>query len=268
MPKAVARPITAGRGGGPEQMNETWRPAREPILNVPGAITGLAAVFVIIHVIRVMVLDVEQDQEVLLLFAFYPIRYSPDLLEGFTFPGGLWADVWTFVSYAGLHGGWLHLIVNCVWMLAFGSAVARRFGLLRFLAFSAVCAAAGALTHLVTHAGSPVAVIGASAAISGQMAAAARFAFQPGGPLSRHQRGRGEAAFFHPAATLTDMWRDPTVLAFLGIWLAVNVIFGIAALPFAGGEGGDVAWQAHIGGLVAGVLLFPLFDPVRGRAPV
>jgi membrane associated rhomboid family serine protease len=249
-------------------MNETWRPAREPILNVPGAITGLAAVFVIIHVIRVMMLDVEQDQEVLLLFAFYPIRYSPDLLEGFTFPGGLWADVWTFVSYAGLHGGWLHLIVNCVWMLAFGSAVARRFGLLRFLAFSAVCAAAGALTHLVTHAGSPVAVIGASAAISGQMAAAARFAFQPGGPLSRHQRGRGEAAFFHPAATLTDMWRDPTVLAFLGIWLAVNVIFGIAALPFAGGEGGDVAWQAHIGGLVAGVLLFPLFDPVRGRAPV
>lgn len=249
-------------------MNETWRPAREPILNVPGAITGLAAVFVVIHVIRVMVLDVEQDQEVLLLFAFYPIRYSPDLLDGFTFPGGLWADVWTFVSYAGLHGGWLHLIVNCVWMLAFGSAVARRFGLLRFLAFSAVCAAAGALTHLVTHAGSPIAVIGASAAISGQMAAAARFAFQPGGPLSRHQRGRGEAAFFHPAATLAEMWRDPTVLAFLGIWLAVNVIFGIASLPFAGGEGGDVAWQAHIGGLVAGVLLFPLFDPVRGRPPV
>lgn len=246
-------------------MNETWRPAREPILNVPGAITGLAAVFVLIHVVRTLVLDIEQDQEVLLLFAFYPIRYSPDLLQGFVFPGGIFADVWTFVSYAGLHGGWLHLIVNSVWMLAFGSAVARRFGFLRFLAFSAACAAAGALVHLLTHSGSPIPVIGASAAISGQMAAAARFAFQPGGPLSRHQRGRGEAAFTQPAATLSEMWRDPTVLAFLGLWLAVNVIFGIASLPFAGGDGGDVAWQAHIGGLIAGVLLFPLFDPFRVR---
>jgi membrane associated rhomboid family serine protease len=109
-------------------------------------------------------------------------------------------------------------------------------------------------------------VVGASAAISGQMAAAARFAFQPGGPLSRHQRGRGQAAFVQPAATLTEMWRDPTVLAFLGIWLAVNVAFGLAALPFAGGDGGDIAWQAHIGGLIAGVFLFPLFDPVGRRA--
>lgn len=249
-------------------MNDTWRPAREPILNVPVAITGLAAIFVLIHVVRTMVLDVEQDQEVLLMFAFFPIRYNADLLQGFRFPGGIWADGWTFVSYAGLHGGWLHLIVNSVWMLAFGSAVARRFGLLRFLAFSAACAAAGALMHLATHAGSPIAMIGASAAISGQMAAAARFAFQPGGPLSRQQRGRGDAAFVQPAATLSEMWRDPTVLAFLGLWLAVNVIFGIASLPFAGGDGGDVAWQAHIGGLVAGVLLFPLFDPVRRRRTV
>jgi membrane associated rhomboid family serine protease len=248
-------------------MNETWRPAREPILNVPGAVTGLAAAFVAIHLLRTMVLDTEQDTEVLLLFAFFPIRYSPDLLQGYVFPGGVAADAWTFVTYAGLHGGWTHLVVNCIWLLAFGSAVARRFGFLRFLAFSAVCAAAGALVHLATHAGSEIPVVGASAAISGQMAAAARFAFQPGGPLSRHQRGRGQAAFVQPAATLTEMWRDPTVLAFLGIWLGVNVAFGLAALPFAGGDGGDIAWQAHIGGLLAGVFLFPLFDPVGRHRP-
>lgn len=247
-------------------MNEMWRPAREPILNVPGAVTGLAVVFAAIHLVRTLLLDQQQDVQVLLLFAFFPIRYSPDLLQGYGFPGGVLADVWTFVTYAFLHGGWLHLAINCIWMLAFGSAVARRFGVVRFLAFSALCAVAGAAVHLATHMGSEVPVIGASAAISGQMAAAARFAFQPGGPLAPQMRGRGDAAFFQPAASLSELWRDPTVLAFLGVWLAVNVAFGLAALPFAGSEGGDIAWQAHIGGLIAGLAVFPLFDPVGRRA--
>ena len=59
-------------------------------------------------------------------------------------PGGLGADIWTFVTYAFIHGDWTHLGLNGVWLLAFGTPVARRFGMARFLAFFAVTAAAGA----------------------------------------------------------------------------------------------------------------------------
>ncbi len=72
---------------------------------------------------------------------------------GGVLPGGFGADVWTFVTYSLLHGSWMHLGVNGVWLLAFGSAVARRFGVLRFLSFFAVTAAAGAAMHLLTNAG-------------------------------------------------------------------------------------------------------------------
>src|SRR5262245_65853199 len=93
---------------------------------------------------------------------------------GDTLPSG-GADVWTFVTYAFIHADWTHLLVNSIWLLPFGSAVARRFGAVRFLAFFAVAAAAGAALHLATHAGEQFPMIGASAAISGTMAAAMRF---------------------------------------------------------------------------------------------
>jgi membrane associated rhomboid family serine protease len=55
--------------------------------------------------------------------------------------------------------------------------------------------------------------------------------------------------------------RDERVLGFLAIWFGVNIIFGIGAIS-VGTEGASVAWQAHIGGFFAGLLLFSLFDPV------
>ena len=127
-------------------------------------------------------LSEQQDIEFLLSFAFIPARYDTSVVLGGALPGG-GADVWTFVTYALIHADWTHLGVNAVWLLPFGSAVARRFGTLRFLAFFAVTAAAGAALHLATHAGEQFPMIGASAAISGTMAAAMRFAFQRGGPL-------------------------------------------------------------------------------------
>ena len=59
--------------------------------------------------------------------------------------------------------------------------------------------------------------------------------------------------------------RNPRVLAFLGIWFGVNIIFGMGSVAI-GAEPGSIAWQAHIGGFVAGLVLFSLFDPVP-RAP-
>src|SRR5262249_23184218 len=153
---------------------------------------------------------------------------------------------WTFVTYAFIHGSWMHLAVNSIWFLPFGTAVARRFGTLRFLGFFAVTAAAGALAHLLAHPGQNSAVVGASAAISGTMAGAMRFAFQRGGPLGRW-RSADPAAYDVPALPLVGVLRDPRVLIFLVVWFGINFVFGATSLQF--GDGGQpVAWEAHIGG--------------------
>jgi membrane associated rhomboid family serine protease len=55
--------------------------------------------------------------------------------------------------------------------------------------------------------------------------------------------------------------RNPRVLGFLAIWFGVNIIFGIGSIAI-GADGASVAWQAHIGGFLAGLMLFSLFDPV------
>jgi membrane associated rhomboid family serine protease len=153
----------------------------------------------------------------------------------------------------------MHLIVNSVWLLPFGSAVARRFGAIRFLAFFAVTAAAGAALHLATHAGEQYPMIGASAAISGTMAAAMRFAFQRGGPLGLMGRA-DENAYRVPAIPLRDVLFDARVVLFLVVWFGINLLFGVGSLSMTGGEQ-PVAWQAHIGGFLAGLLLFSWFDP-------
>ena len=235
---------------------------REPLFNIPPVIVAVVAVMAIIHAVRMLLLSDEQDIAVLLTFAFIPARYDSSVVIGGVLPGGFGAELWTFVTYSLIHADWTHLGVNTVWLLPFGSAVARRFGAPRFLAFFVVTAAAGAALHLATHPGEQFPVIGASAAISGTMAAAMRFAFQRGGPLSFWRDGDA-AAYRVPALPLVGVLRDPRVLAFVAVWFAINILFGIGSLPITGSDQ-VVAWQAHIGGFLAGLLLFSWFDPPPG----
>jgi membrane associated rhomboid family serine protease len=228
------------------------------MLNVPGAVVGLIVVMGLVHAVLFLLFTEEQRTEFLLLFGFIPARYDSSLMPEVVWPGGVAADVWTFVTYALIHGNLAHLLFNAVWLLAFGSPVARRFGTVRFLAFMAATAAAGAAVHLLTHWGELLPMIGASAAISGAMAAAIRFAFQRGGPLAYGGDGDGYRV---PAADLLTSSRDKRVLAFLAVWFGVNILFGVWALSAAGFEQA-IAWQAHIGGFLAGLFGFSLFDPV------
>ena len=239
------------------------QPRRERMLNVPAAIVVLLAVLGLVQLLLMFVLTAEQTTEFLLLFAFIPARYDFSVLSDVAWPGGWAADVWTFVTYALIHANLSHLIFNAVWLLAFGSPVARRFGALRFTAFMAMTAAAGAAVHLVTHFGELLPMVGASAAISGAMAAAARFAFQRGGPLEMW-RDRAEASRV-PAAPLSVSLRDARVIAFLLVWFGVNILFGVFSMGMPGVEQA-IAWQAHIGGFLAGLLAFAAFDPVPAAA--
>lgn len=237
---------------------------REPLFNVPPVVIALLAALALVHVLRTLILSDEQNTEFLLMFAFIPVRYDASVLAGGALPGGFGAEVWTFVTYSLIHADWTHYGVNAIWLLPFGSALARRFGAARFLAFFAVTAIAGAVMHLATNAGSPYPVIGASASISGMMAAAMRFAFQRGGPLNM-MRG-GEQNYRIPAIPLTGVWSDPRILMFLGVWFAINILFGVGSLPITGSEQ-TVAWQAHIGGFLAGLLLFSWFDQPGSAVP-
>jgi membrane associated rhomboid family serine protease len=236
-------------------------PPREPILTLPGALTAYVILLAVIH-LRVL-LPPDLEYWTIEVFGFIPRRYDSTLLAT-PFPGGSGAKIWTFVTYSLLHANLSHIGFNVLWLLPFGSAVARRFGAARFYLFMVVTAVAGALAHLITHEHAVEPMIGASASVSGAMAAAIRFAFVQGSFLS-FRRGDADAAAQVPALPLLRALRDPRVLGFLGVWFGVNIIFGIGSIAI-GADGASVAWQAHIGGFFAGLLLFSLFDPVP-RAP-
>jgi membrane associated rhomboid family serine protease len=235
-------------------------PPSEPILTLPPVLTAYVLLIAVIH-LRVL-LPPDLENWTVDVFGFIPKRYDSTLLN-VDFPGGDGAKVWTFVTYSLLHANLAHIGFNVLWLLPFGSALARRFGAVRFFLFMAVTAAAGALAHLLTHEHAVAPMIGASASVSGTMAAAIRFAFVRGSFLS-FSRGDADAAARVPALSLSRALRNRRVLAFLAVWFGVNIIFGVGSIAI-GADGASVAWQAHIGGFFAGLVLFSLFDPVLRR---
>jgi membrane associated rhomboid family serine protease len=255
---------------------------REPIFNLPAVVTATVAVLVVIHAVRSALLAPDTDLELLLDWAVVPARWTAAfdpsraeaiVREAASGSSGLVAEArealaryvlaedrakpWTALTYALLHGSWTHVLVNGVWLAAFGTPVARRCGALWFLALGGVCAVAGALAHWLTDPSSVVPMVGASAAISGWMAAAARFVFGPG---RQSPFGRGiEEAHLRPRQTIGEMARNRGAAVFLLVWFASNLLFGLASAPL-GMTDAAIAWEAHIGGFLAGLLLFPWLD--------
>jgi membrane associated rhomboid family serine protease len=257
-------------------------PERERVFNVPAVVLGLVAVLVVIQAVMDALSPVTQFH-ILANFAFVPGRFTfafdPGLVNAafdatarssereaqlatFFLGDGrpLW---WTPLTYAFLHAGWAHVGMNSLWLVAFGAAVARRFGTARFLAFCAVCAAAGALTHYLTHMADLQPVVGASAMVSGTMAAVVRFAFQPGAPLGAalgFSDRRADHVYRLPALPLREVASNRNALSFLGLWFLANLLFGVFPAAIGMAEA-TIAWQAHIGGFLVGFLAFRWFDP-------
>jgi membrane associated rhomboid family serine protease len=256
-------------------------PTRQPIFNIPAAVLALIVAMAAIQALRDWLPD-RVDADLLARFAFVPGRltYSVDpsrvlaRLAGLDlaseagrqtlgaarfFLGDGSLQPWTALTYALLHGGWTHFGLNAVWLLAFGTPVARRLGAGRFMAFMAVGAVAGAATHYAVDPASLQPLVGASAAVSACMGAALRFMFRTAPTVD----AEGDPApAGRPRLSLMAMVADRRASAFLVVWLLTNLVSGLWAVPL-GLSDMPIAWQAHVGGLLFGLLALPLFDPRR-----
>lgn len=153
----------------------------------------------------------------------------------------------TLVSYMFLHGGWWHLISN-VWICwIFADNIEDVMGPFRFTLFYLCCGVIAALAHLAANMHSPIPVVGASGAISGVLGA--YFLLYP------HARVLTFVVFL-----ILDL---PAAL-YLGGWFLLQLYSGLTASPGSGG----IAWWAHLGGFVAGMLLVPLFRNCRPCPPI
>ncbi|MBX9684614.1 MAG: rhomboid family intramembrane serine protease, partial [Hyphomicrobium sp.] len=122
-------------------------PPREPIFNVPWPVVAVSGVLIAIHV-ALQWMSVAEAERVLVALAFIPARYSGYAAD---IPGGTLASAAAFITHMLVHGDTTHLAINTAWFLAFGSVVCRRIGAVRFSAFIACAAAAGAIGFLATH---------------------------------------------------------------------------------------------------------------------
>lgn len=242
--------MTDQQDGTPPPVSPETEPAErahEPAFNLPASLVWILAALTAIHLVRLYILPVSLDEEVLFNFAFLPMRYSYPLAD--QSPAWLWSPI----TYSLLHGSWEHLLFNGFWMVAFGAPVVRRIGVMRLAGFWCLSAIAAVALHVAFHWGDAAIVIGASGVVAGLMGAAARFVFSPSGRISR------QFAHMNRRLTILEALSNRSVLVFAGVWFATNLLIGLGFLAFGGGAA--IAWEAHIGGFLFGFFLFGLFDP-------
>jgi membrane associated rhomboid family serine protease len=139
-----------------------------------------------------------------------------------------------------LHGGWMHLLGNMLFLWVFGGAVEEALGHFQYLIFYLICGVGSALVHTVFNLGSKLPTVGASGAISGVMGA-----FIVLFPTAR-------VTTLIPALLLFFTVRIPAYLM-LGYWFFIQFFSGVASLRMT--DQGGVAWWAHVGGFILGAML-------------
>lgn len=188
-----------------------------------------------------------QVEDFMLVWGIVPARYSS---WAHLFP--LSTRILPLFSSMFLHGGWLHLIGN-MWVLwIFGDNVEDRLGHLKYLGFYLLSGIAAALLHIFTNLNSPVPTIGASGAIAGVMGAYFRF----------FPHARVETLI--PPFFFGPFFELPAIL-FLGFWFLLQFYNGALSLTGRGHGFGGVAWWAHVGGFVFGLLVALLAGRSRQR---
>lgn len=224
--------------------HEFRRQPSPPLINAPAVVKWLAAIIVGVHLLRLML----------------PAAVDFRLVETFAFDASVYTDPGTrqakpaaailgLPGHMLLHADFLHLGLNMGLFLAFGAGIARRMSGAWFALFFLICGLAGAATWFAVNPRSPALLIGASGAISGTIGAIARLGLSrepaPGGPMPFRSRR--------------------TALNFAGAWILLNFLFGAIGGQIFGIDA-EIAWEAHLGGFIAGFLLIKSIDG-RGLPP-
>ncbi|HEX2224118.1 MAG TPA: rhomboid family intramembrane serine protease [Thermoanaerobaculia bacterium] len=178
--------------------------------------------------------------------AFVPGRYTADGLS----LGDLGPGLSSALLSMFLHGGWGHFLGNMLFLWVFGDNVEDRLGHFRYLVFYLLAGYAATLAHLWSDPVSAIPAIGASGAISGVL----------GAYLFLHPRARIVTVFWF---FIFIRFIEVPALVYLPIWFLLQLFSGVASLGAAPGEGGGVAFWAHIGGFVAGPVLLLLLGGFR-----
>lgn len=228
-------------------------PGREPIFLLPGDVTAIIGVLVAIHLASTLVLNQAGQLQLVFWFAFQPLRIIAGL-DDLSLAVPL---IWTPFSHALLHASWEHLLVNAAWFAIFATPVSRRYGAGPMMAIFFVSAAAGAALFAATTLYSGSYLIGASGGVAGLTGAAVRFIFQPV-IVAQHPETGERVVVGRRLASFGDLWRDSRARFFVLIWVLLNA--AVPLLPLLTGTQMAVAWQAHLGGFFAGLLLVGLFE--------
>ena len=232
---------------------EEVTPEKEPIFRAPRVVLGLIAGLVVIHLAIQLAGESWQNWS-LYAFSFIPARITGSA----PFPAIWGSQVWSFLTYAFLHANWMHLFFNSLWLLVFGSVVARRLGALKFLMLASAAAIMGAVATLLTHWGEPAIVIGASGAVSGLVAAAIPLMYGAG--LRLGDTYRTDISMAVPLRPL-EIITNRRAFIFTVIWIAVTMFSGASGWTGASFvEQGRIAWEAHLGGFIAGLFAFYWLD--------
>lgn len=229
----------------PQTPSGNWTEAKPPpAFNAPAAVLVVIALLVAVHVVLAWL---GEDWRIWSLFglSIIPARFTDPL-----FPTLEGSQYWSLVTYMLLHGDWVHLVFNCLWLLVFGTPVARYLGSGRFLLLCLIAGVAGGLASLALHWGSEIFVIGASGAVSGLLAAAI--------PIMYGRRVLGGAR----PLSFGELVTNPRALMFTAIWLVLTLASG--ATGWTGNsflEESGIAWEAHLGGFIGGLAGFYALAP-------
>lgn len=232
--------------------------AHQPIFLLPGVVTALIGVISAIHIAATLVLNQNGQDQLVIWFAFLPLRIVAASQQ---------LDValpllWTPFTHALLHAGWEHLIFNMAWLAIFGTPVARRYGAMPTLVIFFVTSAVGAALFAATTLWSGAYLLGASGGIAGLTGAAVRFIFQP--VVIGQNRETGEQVVLgRRLATFRELLQEPRARTFSLFWIILNG--AVPLFPLLTGEAVQIAWQAHLGGFFAGLLLVGLFERRESR---
>ena len=233
-------------------------PLREPAFNAPLPVLLCIATFILVHLAREWFLDPAAVGRLVLTFGVYPPLYEavwlgmpPDYL-----PGGVWGLLAAPFTHFFLHANWMHVTMNALWMLVFGTPVARRLGAMRFCALALLSAAGGALAFLTLHWGEEALLVGASGGISGLMGASVRLVYAGGATLAEGLRG--DVHTVRPL-TFVQTLTLPGPRLFILVWIGINIIVSLVGFGMSGGMD-RVAGEAHLAGFFTGMALFGLFD--------